>query len=119
MVGRGALADPMFFSNAREFLKNGKFTPTPWQDKVLFLREYLALQQKYGLPYHCAKDIALQLACGFSGASRLREKITHCADAPALLEVMENQSMAEPAGSDGKSDAPARLKGMESQMLDS
>ncbi|MCL6088732.1 MAG: tRNA-dihydrouridine synthase [Candidatus Marsarchaeota archaeon] len=91
MVGRAVLSNPMFFLQAREHLKTGSFTPTKWEDKLAFMREYLSLQPKFGLPFHVAKELAMQLAVGFRGSAKMRAELMMAKDGSELLAVMQKR----------------------------
>ncbi len=92
MVGRGALSNPLFFSQARALAEGKTYAPTTWADKSNFLREYIALLPTYGLPEHCAKDLALQMTEGFEGAARLRGQITLCKTVEQLQKLLDSIS---------------------------
>jgi len=89
MAGRAVLTNPMFFVQARQYLKSGEFAPTQWSDKVQFIGEYLDLQPKYGLQFHLAKELAMQLASGLRGAAKLRAKLMNAKDGEELLVLMK------------------------------
>ena len=88
MVGRAVLSNPMFFVQARQYLASGEFEATSWSDKLLFLREYISLSPRYGLPFYAAKDLAIQLASGFRGSARLRGELMKAKDNEGLIALM-------------------------------
>ncbi len=88
MAGRAVLADPLFFRHAREYLADGKWKETGWEEKVGFLGEYGRLSREYDIPFNAAKGLALQLACGFRDSARVREKITRSQDETQLMSAM-------------------------------
>ena len=89
MVGRAVLSNPMFFTQARQYLASGKYSEAMWEDKLVFLREYISLSPRFGLPFHAARDLAIQLATGFRGSARLRGELMKAKDAEKLVSVME------------------------------
>lgn len=97
MVGRAVLSNPMFFVQARQYLQTGKFEQTKWEDKLLFMREYILLMPHFDLPFHAAKDLAIQLAAGFRGSARLRAKLMMAKSGEELMAMMESASPQEKA----------------------
>ncbi len=91
MAGRAVLANPMFFLQAREHLRTGSFTPTSWEDKLKFMHEYLSLQARFGLPFHVAKELAMQLAGGFRGSAKMRAELMMAKSGEELTAVMEKR----------------------------
>ena len=94
MVGRAALSNPMIFAQARQYLATGAFAPTLWSDKLAFMQEYLALQPRYGLPFHVAKELAMELTSGIRGSAKMRAELMMAADGEELLEIMRRKSGA-------------------------
>lgn len=97
MVGRAVLSNPMFFVQARQYLQTGKFGPVAWADKLRFLREYISLSPRFGLPFHGARDLALQLAAGFRGSARLRAGLMTAQSGEELTAMMESADPHEKA----------------------
>ena len=89
MVGRAVLSNPMFFVQARQFLTGGSFEPTRWEGKLLFMREYLSLLPRFDLPFHAARNLALQLATGFRGSAQMRAKLMTAKDEEELMAIMQ------------------------------
>ncbi|VVB57504.1 tRNA-dihydrouridine synthase B [uncultured archaeon] len=98
MVGRAALSNPLFFSQARQYLQHGRFEPTTWNDKLVFMREYLALMPRYGLAFHLAKELSMQLATGLRGSAKMRGELMKAKDGPELMAVMERPAGARKGG---------------------
>ncbi len=90
MVGRAVLSNPMFFSQARQYLDSGRFEPVSWADKIRFMREYILLMPRFDLPFHAAKDLAIQLSVGFRGSARLRGELMKVKNGEELMASMQN-----------------------------
>ena len=95
MVGRAMLANPMLFSQARQFLLHGKYTETTWEDKTDFLSQYVALMPQYELSFHHAKELAMQLACGFRCSAKMRGELMMAKDGEELVGLMEKRETRE------------------------
>ncbi len=91
MVGRAVLSNPLFFRQAREYLKSGNYEPIAWEDKKKFLEEYIILQGRYGLAFHLAKELAMQLATDFRGSAKMRANLMNAKNGEELIEVMNGR----------------------------
>jgi len=90
MVGRAALQNPLIFKQTKQFYKNKSLTKTTLKDKINFLKKYITLSKKHSCQFIYTKEIAMQFASAFTGAARLREKISKSKNQKELISYFEN-----------------------------
>jgi len=91
MIGRAALGNPLFFSQARHALEGKEFQETFLaQRKKLFL-EYLAIAKRTStLEFGYAKAHAIEFAKGFSGANIVRAGISRANSLEGIVKILDS-----------------------------
>lgn len=88
LVARGAIGNPCVFKQINDFLKKESYDDAP--DKIAMFFEYLALAEKYNIPFGQIKGHALAFTKGIHGGARLREKIARLNSIDLLREVLNS-----------------------------
>lgn len=95
MIGRAALGTPFIFKQINDYIKTGTYEE---EIRLAHFPEYIALWNKYNLPYAALKTQAMHFTKGIKGGSEVRLEISKCADrlaleklAKSVLEDLKNQ----------------------------
>jgi len=91
MIGRAASSNPWIFRQIAQYLSTGTYTQPGHQDRYRMMRTYYAMLMARHEP-DCVgkmKQFATYFTHGVAGGSKLRAAIHHAAEAPQILELVD------------------------------
>ena len=92
MIGRTASANPWIFRQIAEFVATGSYETPPESARYGIMRSYYEMLNEQNAPDAVGKmkQFATYFTHGVRNGSRLRAAIYHAADAPAILEMVDD-----------------------------
>jgi len=93
MIGRGALGKPWIFSQCREYLTSGSYTPITQNHLLEAVLKHLELALHYQREAVVVKEMRSQLCFytkGQLGGAELRNKINHAESAEKLRQILKH-----------------------------
>ncbi len=93
MIGRGALGKPWIFSQCREYLTSGSYTPITQNHLLEAVLKHLELALQYQREAVVVKEMRSQLCFytkGQLGGAEIRNKINHAESAEELRQILRH-----------------------------
>ena len=87
MIARGAVGNPFIFTQINQYLKTGAYDAG---DRLQDFQQYVALAQKYGIPYVVIQRHAVSFTKTLRGGAQVRQELTKCKTLDALQGVLQS-----------------------------